>query len=307
MRNDSLTRLSLIIISGLFVLFGAYCQPQVPKIVEFADMKLELTDAARKNIQKDVDALHSSPTHLQKRLDVINLYFPIIERIFKEEGVPDDIKYLVIQESGLVADAVSTSNAVGFWQFKDFTAREVGLRVDNQVDERKNIVSATRGAAKYLKRNNFQFDNWAYAISAYQAGLGGVRRYVDKKYYGAKKMPITPDTHWYLLKFIAHKVAFEGMTGDRHSEGLELVEYTKGGGKDLERIARDAKIDPELLRYYNKWIAKGVLADFFVSVVRIHDPLSLLCSRQTFVCCRRLFSRLCCIKGEGWPGSELAS
>ena len=82
----------------------------------------------------------------------------MIERVLKEENVPDDFKYLCIQESGLISDAVSSAKAVGFWQFKDFTAREVGLRVDNRIDERKNIVSATRGAAKYLKRNNFQFD-----------------------------------------------------------------------------------------------------------------------------------------------------
>ena len=89
----------------------------------------------------------------------MHLYFPIIENIFKEEGVPDDFKYLSLQESGLISDAVSTSNAVGFWQFKDFTAREVGLRVDKQIDERKNIVSSTRGAAVYLKRNNFLMNN----------------------------------------------------------------------------------------------------------------------------------------------------
>jgi membrane-bound lytic murein transglycosylase D len=236
-------------------------QPQVPKVVDFANMKLQLTDEARRMIQKDVNALHASKTHLQQRLDVINLYFPIIERIFKEEGIPDEIKYLVIQESGLIADAVSVSDAVGFWQFKDFTAREVGLRVDGVVDERKNIVSATYGAAKYLKRNHFQFDNWAYAISAYQAGLGGVRRFVDKKYYGAKKMPIDKNTHWYLMKFIAHKVAFESIIGGRHSSGLRLEEYTKGGGKTLEKIAKASKIEEELLMYYNKWVLKKVIPE----------------------------------------------
>ena len=261
-RWTRMTQFSIPSLFGLLLLLlslSAWSQPQVPKVVDFANMKLQLTDEARSMIQKDVNALHASPSHLQMRLDKINLYFPIIERIFKEEGVPDEIKYLVIQESGLIADAVSTSDAVGFWQFKDFTAREVGLRVDNMVDERKNIVSATYGAAKYLKRNHYQFDNWAYAISAYQAGLGGVRRYVDKKYFGAPKMDITADTHWYLRKFIAHKIAFEGIIGGRHSEGLRLEEYTKGGGKALEKVAKDAKLDPELVQYYNKWVLKGII------------------------------------------------
>ncbi|MFT4738783.1 MAG: membrane-bound lytic murein transglycosylase D [Cyclobacteriaceae bacterium] len=243
----------LLIFAGSFLA----AQPRVPKVMDFAGMKLELTEEARSLIQKDVNALHASQSHLEKRLDVIRLYFPIIERIFKEENVPDEIKYLVIQESGLIADAVSTSDAVGFWQFKDFTAREVGLRVDNKIDERKNIAAASRGAAKYLKRNNFQFDNWGYAISAYQAGLGGVRKYVDSKYYGTKKMPITKNTHWYFRKYLAHKIAFEGIVEGRQSEGLVLTEYTKGGGKTLEKIAKDAKVELDLLRYYNKWIETG--------------------------------------------------
>jgi membrane-bound lytic murein transglycosylase D len=84
--------------------------------------------------------------------DKARLYFPIIERIFAEERVPDAIKYLAIQESSLIPDAVSSANAVGYWQFKDFTAREVGLRVDRQVDERKNIVSASQfGSAPWIE------------------------------------------------------------------------------------------------------------------------------------------------------------
>ena len=71
------------------------------------------------------------------KIDRMLLYFPIIERIFKEEGVPEDFETLAIQESGLISDAVSSADAVGFWQFKDFTAQEVGLRVDKRIDERK--------------------------------------------------------------------------------------------------------------------------------------------------------------------------
>lgn len=249
--------MSVLLIASLQVT----AQPRVPRVVEFADIKFQLTDEVQRMIQKDVDALHVSFSAFQRRLDKVNLYFPIIERIFEEEGIPEEIKYLVIQESGLIADAVSKSDAVGFWQFKDFTAREVGLRVDNIVDERKNIVSATRGAAKYLKRNNMQFDNWAYAISAYQAGLGGVRRYVEKQHYGAKKMPITKNTHWYLRKFIAHKIAFENEIGGRHSEGIELKEYVKGGGKTLERISKESRIEKDLLQYYNKWILTGSIPE----------------------------------------------
>src|SRR5690606_10078578 len=99
----------------------------------------------------DVDALTRYAKSFEVKVQRARTYFPIIERIFAEEDVPDDFKYLVIQESALIADAVSVSNAVGFWQFKDFTAIEMGLRVDKTVDERMNIVSSSRAAARYLK------------------------------------------------------------------------------------------------------------------------------------------------------------
>ena len=118
--------------------------PQVPKTIQFADMTLRLNDQARREIQLDVDALYRSPNYFQIKLDRVNLYMPTIERVLREQGVPDDLKYLVIQESSLIPDAVSTSNAVGFWQFKKGTAEEVFMRVDNQIDERKNIVSSTK-------------------------------------------------------------------------------------------------------------------------------------------------------------------
>ena len=124
-------------------------QPVVTSRMEFAGIKLRIMDDARREIQKDVDALTASPKYYEIKAERARTYFPIIERVFKEERLPQDFKYLCLQESALISDAVSTSNAVGFWQFKDFTAVEVGMRVDRTVDERKNIVASTRGAARW--------------------------------------------------------------------------------------------------------------------------------------------------------------
>lgn len=235
--------------------------PTVPSSIEIANVKLKITDDARKVIQKDVNALRASDKYFRMKLDRVNLYFPIIERVLREEGVPEDIKYLSIQESALISDAVSSANAVGYWQFKDFTGREVGLRVDNKVDERKNIVAATHGAAKYFKRNNFFFKNWIYAVSAYQAGPGGAKKYVDESNYGSDKLTITSKTHWYVLKFIAHVIAFKDEIGAPHSEGLKLMEYDKGAGKTIDELARQFDVDSDLMLEYNKWLAHGKIPD----------------------------------------------
>ncbi|MEP4091016.1 LysM peptidoglycan-binding domain-containing protein [Reichenbachiella sp.] len=227
---------------------------RVPSEITLGDMKLKISDGARRNIQKDVDALIKSPKYMEIKADRARIYFPIIERVLKEEGIPTDFKFLALQESALISDAVSSANAVGFWQFKDFTGREVGLRIDRSVDERLNIVASTHGAAKYFKRHNFYFDNWVYTILAHMTGRGGAAKYVSKSNFGKKRMTLDAKTHWYVVRFLAHKIAYEGITGGKNSEGLSLVEYKKGKGKSLSAIAKDAKVDETELEKYNKWL-----------------------------------------------------
>ncbi|MFY0625641.1 MAG: LysM peptidoglycan-binding domain-containing protein [Reichenbachiella sp.] len=231
--------------------------PKVPTYLEFADIRLKITEDARNEIQKEVDALTKNELYYNIKADRIKLYFPIIERTLKKEGVPTDFKYLAVQESALISDAVSSANAVGFWQFKDFTGREVGLRIDRRVDERLNIVASTIGAAKYFKRHNFSLDNWVYTLLAHMTGLGGVQKYIDKSKIGSKKLTIDRNSHWYVKRFLSHLIAFQEASKGKHSEGLKLAESTKSGGLTLEKIAKNAGIDEIELKKYNKWLKSG--------------------------------------------------
>ena len=233
--------------------------PQVPHKIHFAGMTLTIRDDARREIQKDVNALTQSPRHHNIKVERAKTYFPIIEKVFEEERVPDDFKYLVLQESALIADAVSTSNAVGFWQFKDFTAVEMGLRVDKVVDERLNIVSSTRAAAGYIKKNNFYFNNWLYALQAYQMGAGGVLKSVPDSQSGVKHMEITSSTYWYVKKFLAHKIAFENDINGRGE--IQVVSYETRSKKPLSDIAAEVSVELEDIRQYNKWAKTGVVPD----------------------------------------------
>ena len=89
----------------------------VPDQIDFAGMQLLLTKKAKARIQADVDMIRKSPTYFQQKVDRANLFFPIIDKVFAEEGFPSEFKYLALQESSLVSDAVSSSQAVGYWQF----------------------------------------------------------------------------------------------------------------------------------------------------------------------------------------------
>lgn len=265
--------------SGLFIclfyLLSIQLQGQVPQVgskLDFAGMELHLTEQARRDIQSSVDALYRSEKHFNIMLEKVDLYLPLIEPIFEEMGVPDEFKYLVIQESALVPDAVSSSNAVGFWQFKESSATELDMRVDRQVDERMNIISSTTGAARYLLRSNAEFDNWLYTLQSYMMGQGGTSRSVDKRYYGAREMKIDGDTHWYVKKFLSHMVAFENATG-RQRRNIVLYQYNNTGNKSLSNIAGEFGADEELLATYNKWLKTSQIPDDKVYAVVV--PLNV--------------------------------
>ncbi len=239
--------------------------PEVPHKMHFANMTLAIRDDARREIQKDVDAMTRHAKYFNVTAERARLYFPLISKIFAEEGLPDDFKYLALQESSLVADAVSVSDAVGFWQFKDFTALSVGLRVDREVDERMNIASASRGAALYLKKNNEQFDNWILALQAYQMGAGGVKRSVGEVHNGKRHFEVTSETYWYIKKFLAHKVAFEKAIDKEAAIKAHFLQVNKR--KSLAEIAKEVEVEEQLLKQYNKWALKGIIPDDKVYVV----------------------------------------
>jgi membrane-bound lytic murein transglycosylase D len=232
---------------------------EVPHKLDFAGITLVIRDDARREIQKDVDALTASPRHYQIKAERAKTYFPIIEKIFREEGVPEDFKYLVLQESALISDAVSTSDAVGFWQFKDYTAIEMGLRVDREIDERLNIAASTRAAARYLIKNNQFFDNWLYALQSYQMGAGGVMKSVADTQAKATRMEITDKTYWYVKKFLAHRIAYE--PGIKGSPKSRVVVFENRGNNTLKKIAKDIMVDEEALEELNKWARKGIIPD----------------------------------------------
>lgn len=230
--------------------------PRVPKTVQFANMRLDLNDQAQRDIQLDVDALYRNPSYFKVKLERVNLYMPIIERVLREQGVPEDIKYLVIQESGLIPDAISTSNAVGFWQFKKGTAQEVFLQVDHQIDERKNIVSSTKGAALYLRKHNSYFDNWVCALVSYQMGLGGAKNHFGSQHNGDRNMKITKNTHWYFKKYLAHKIAFEGQIG-KFTNNQYLKEIAVQGPTTLKALSQNLGVSENHLKEYNKWVSSN--------------------------------------------------
>lgn len=268
--RKTFTALLILMLASLHSL--AQAPITVPNEMEFAGVKLKITSDARKEIEETLDLLTRSQYHFQILVDRSRLYMPYVEKVLKQEGIPEDFKYLPIQESQFIADAVSTSNAVGFWQFKKASAQELGLRVDNEVDERKHVIAATIGATKYFKRSNFVFDNWVLSLQSYLQGLTGTQRSVDDRLYGAKSMTINGKTHWYVKKFLAHYLAFQDYVGSgKYRDDISLHNY-EGRGKTLRQVSSATNTDYDELKDYNKWLNQSKIPDDKSYMVFYPDP-----------------------------------
>lgn len=114
--------------------------------------------------------------HLAVMVDRAAPYFTMIEKVFTDHGIPEEMKYLAVIESGMTYNARSRVGAVGMWQFMSSTARIFGLSVGKKVDERKDFYKSTVAAAKFLNELHDQFDDWLLVVAAYNCGAGGVQR-----------------------------------------------------------------------------------------------------------------------------------
>jgi membrane-bound lytic murein transglycosylase D len=246
-----LLRKALLAVSIVFV-FCVNAQ-EVPRRMSFADIELKIEDDAAVIIKERMNKLTANQKFFNNLKAKFDLHAPIIQRILTENKVPDEFKYLCVMESSLNPAAVSTSNAVGYWQFKKESGVEVGLRVDAQIDERKNIVASTIAACKYLKRSNSVLNNWVLTCQSYNQGLGGTKRSVDNALFGVKKMTIDGKTHEYVVKFLAYILLFNA-NASAQAPSLILMEYDKCADKTLAEIADIAEIKIEDLKPHNLWL-----------------------------------------------------
>jgi len=138
------------------------------------------------------------------------MYFPEIEKILTQENLPLDLKYVPVIESALRPHSNSSKGAVGYWQFLKSTGKRYGLRIDTNIDERKNIFKSTLAACKYFKKLNTEFDSYLLALSAYNMGEFGLHTEIEaqeNKDYFSLYLPL--ETQRYVFKIIAAKLILE--------------------------------------------------------------------------------------------------
>ena len=151
--------------------------------------------------------MHSSTMQMIKRA---NRYFPVIEPLLKANGIPDDFKYLMVIESNLNPIARSPAGAAGLWQFMPVTAREFGLELNDNVDERYHIEKATAAACRYFKQAYAKYGDWMAVSAAYNAGQGRISSQLDQQLAShAMDLWLVEETSRYMFRLLAVKEIFK--------------------------------------------------------------------------------------------------
>ena len=180
--------------------------------------------------------MHSSTMQMIKRA---NRYFPVIEPLLKANGIPDDFKYLMVIESNLNPIARSPAGAAGLWQFMPVTAREFGLEVNDNVDERYHIEKATAAACRYFKQAYAKYGDWMAVSASYNAGQGRISSQLDKQLADhAMDLWLTEETSRYMFRLLAVKEVF----GNPQRFGFLLKREHLYPGIPYKEVAVDTEI-----------------------------------------------------------------
>lgn len=319
-----MNRLGLISIIILFLLNNvAYCEDKLALLEQKATINLseQVSEVNRKSLLESLDEgiksvnieeknnyissiLWGSPknekvdtflnyfkTKLKDRFAVwlsrSSRYLPIINKVFEEHGLTNELVFLPLIESGFSPYATSRAQAVGIWQFIKGTAIRYGLRVDNFIDERRDPEKSAVAAAKYLKDLYDMFGSWDLALAAYNAGEGKIMRIINAKgtsdfWEVITHKKVKRETKEYVPRFVAATL----IAKDPEEHGFEDIEYLPPLEYEevllppkttLASVAKIIDVDENTLREYNPAIKYGILPPDTSYNVRIpKDKVSIL-------------------------------
>jgi membrane-bound lytic murein transglycosylase D len=191
--------------------------------------------------------------YFERYLERSSKYVPLMKKVLKENGVPEDLIYIAMIESGFSGKIKSRAKAVGFWQFIGGTGKHYGLRVNNLMDERYDPVRSTEAAASYFKGLYNLFGQWYLAIASYNVGENRIKSLVMKNYTRdfwelAKRKQLPAETTQYIPKFLAaRQISLEpekyGFTGLNYEEPMVFDTLTSNDPVDMKLLAKTMKVD----------------------------------------------------------------
>lgn len=237
----------------------------LPASIDFAGEKVPLQYGdVREALQREMVAVMSMHSTTLLTLSRTTRYFPVIEPILAQYGVPNDFKYLAMTESSLNPNAGSSAGARGMWQFIPSAAKDHGLETGENVDLRYNVILSTHAACKYLKKAYAIYGSWTMVAASYNAGMGGVSKRIDiqdvKNYYD---LYLPEETMRYVFNIVSYKIVMANPS--LYGFDLRAEDYLKPFQNirnitvdspiiDWSKLAADNGTNYRVLRILNPWI-----------------------------------------------------
>ena len=253
----------------------------IPANLEFCGEKIPSNDF---NIKKDLEKEFFTSAYWKNNSLVLfnkaQRWFPYIEPILKAEGVPDDFKYLCVIESHL-SNASSSAGAAGFWQLVPGTARNYGLEVNGEVDERYDVEKATHAACEHIKDSYQVFHNWTLSAAAYNLGIGGIQNALARQnsdnYFD---LLLNSETGSFVYRILAYKTLFSS-PGHFGIKKKKLTYFSKipysvhkvdSSIVNLKAFANSIGSNLLEVRLFNPWLLRDALNNPERKVYEIKVP-----------------------------------
>lgn len=207
--------------------------------LDFCGEAVPLDDPeVRERIEKELLLILWDRAQLILNIKRTARYFPYIEEKLKEHNLPDDLKYVTLVESALRPHAGSSKNAIGFWQFIRPTGLKYGLRIDNDIDERRNIHTSTIAAIRYFKKLYNDFNSWTLAAAAYNMGEAGLKASImHQKTNNYYNLYLFLETQRYIPRIIAMKL----VASNPEKYGFKFIESDFYTPDEFDRVKIDCR------------------------------------------------------------------
>lgn len=254
---------------------------KLPDSVSFAGEKMPLENLdTRESLEREIITTayrHSSTILIIKKA---HRYFPVIEKILAQNGIPDDFKYLAVAESDLI-NQVSPAGATGFWQIMSETGKEQGLEINNEVDERYSIEKSTKFACDFFKKSFEKYGNWTLTAASYNGGRNAIDDQVEiQKENNYYDLLLSEETARYIFRVVAYKLVMNdpltyGFEIDKKEYYPEL-KYSEAkvdsAVTDFSRFAKGFNTNYKMLKLYNPWLRKPFLTNKSLKTYIIKIP-----------------------------------
>jgi len=238
-----------------------YSVPLLPEDINFCGEHIPIDNPdVKERLERELIVNKYFHSYVIQGLRRTQRWFPLIEEILAKNNIPDDFKYLALIESNL-ENVISPKGATGFWQIMPATGKELGMTINDEIDERYDVIKSTEAACKYLKNAYSLYGNWISVAVSYNAGMGGISRQKERqKTRNFFDLHINEETSRYIFRILALK--------DVVNNPEKFGYYFRDNDYLKPHLYREISINSSI----DNWVDFAISNKITYRTLRLHNP-----------------------------------